>query len=179
MLAILMTAAAESGEAEKFTAIYERYHRILLRLACSILKEQQAAEDAVQNASLNILRNLDKIDEIDCSKTRVFLIVITRRECYKLYNIRREDHLIELGEDLAGPDTVWEEIEQNADGEALREAMLKLSELDRQLLIGKYAYGYRYRELASLFGLSEKNVSVRLLRAKQKIVLLLKGGEGL
>ena len=107
MLAILMTAAAESGEAEKFTAIYERYHRILLRLACSILKEQQAAEDAVQNAFLNILRNLDKIDEIDCSKTRVFLIVITRRECYKLYNIRREDHLIELGEDLAGPDTVW------------------------------------------------------------------------
>ena len=179
MLAILMTAAAESGEAEKFTAIYERYHRILLRLACSILKEQQAAEAAVQNAFLNILRNLDKIDEIDCSKTRVFLIVITRRECYKLYNIRREDHLIELGEDLAGPDTVWEEIEQNADGEALREAMLKLSELDRQLLIGKYAHGYRYRELASLFGLSEKNVSVRLLRAKQKIVLLLKGGEGL
>ena len=119
----------------------------------------------MQNAFLNILRNLDKIDEIDCSKTRVFLIVITRRECYKLYNIRREDHLIELGEDLAGPDTVWEEIEQNADGEALREAMLKLSELDRQL--------------ASLFGLSEKNVSVRLLRAKQKIVLLLKGGEGL
>ena len=62
MLAILMTAAAESGEAEKFTAIYERYHRILLRLACSILKEQQAAEDAVQNAFLNILRNLDKIE---------------------------------------------------------------------------------------------------------------------
>lgn len=47
MLAILMTSAAESGEAEKFTAIYKRYHRILLRLACSILKEQQAAEDAV------------------------------------------------------------------------------------------------------------------------------------
>lgn len=70
---------------------------------------------------------------------------------------------------MAGPDTVWEEIEQNADGEALREAMLKLSELDRQLLIGKYAYGYRYRELASLFGLSEKNVSFACCGPSRKL----------
>ena len=62
MLAILMTAAAESGEAEKFTAIYERYHRILLRLACSILKELLAAVDAVKNEFLNIIRNFYKID---------------------------------------------------------------------------------------------------------------------
>lgn len=53
--------------------------------------------------------------------------------------------------------------------------MQSLPEIDRQLLIGKYAYGYRYRELASLLGLSESNVSVRILRAKQKLVFAAQG----
>lgn len=178
MLALLATAA-ETGQAEKFTALYQRYYRALCGLAFSILREPQAAEDAVHNAFVNILKNLDKIEEIDCSKTRSFLIVITRRECFRLYNARKADPVLDWEE--AAPssdgDVVWEEIARTADAEALAAAMRSLSETDRQLLIGKYAYGYRYRELAELFGLTEKNVSVRILRAKQKLVSLLKGGE--
>lgn len=177
MLALL--AASETGQADKFTALYQRYYRALCGLAFSILKEPQAAEDAVHNAFVNILKHLDKIEEIDCSKTRSFLIVITRREAYRLYNARKADPILDW-EEVAPPpegDAVWEEIARAADSETLTAAMQSLPEIDRQLLIGKYAYGYRYRELASLLGLSESNVSVRILRAKQKLVSLLKGGE--
>lgn len=180
MLMMLLAVADDTGQAEKFTAIYERYHRALCGLAYSILKEQHAAEDAVQNAFLNILKNLDKIVEIDCSKTRAFLIVITRRECYKIYNARKSDNLIEWEYDPADTrDILWEDIERSVDREALRTALLGLAETDRQLLLGKYACGYSYKELSDLLGLSEKNVSVRIVRAKQRVIALLKeGGEG-
>lgn len=176
---MLMTMADGAGESEKFTKIYRRYHRALCGLAFSILKDQHAAEDAVHNAFLNILKNLDKIVEIDCSKTRAFLIVITKRECYRIYNERKEKDVIEWEDYLEDTgDVTWEEIERNASSDALKSALLKLSELDRQLLIGKYAHGYSYRELAEFLHLSEKNVSIRIMRAKQKMILSLKEGEG-
>ncbi|MEG1849972.1 MAG: sigma factor, partial [Oscillospiraceae bacterium] len=77
-------AQSKAAQTEKFNRLYERYSRGLLGLTLSILRDQAAAEDAVQNAFVCVFKNLDKIDEQNCSKTRAYLIVISRREAFKL-----------------------------------------------------------------------------------------------
>lgn len=178
MLFLPMLAAPPGGEADKFTRVYERYHRALYGVALSILKEQAAAEDAVQNAFLRVLKNLDKIEEEDCSKTRAFLIVIVRRECFKIYNQRRESGAVPF-EDYLASEEAGEGLCAREDWTVsdVGEAMRRLPEVDQALLVGKYAHGYSYRELAVLLDLSESNVSVRIVRAKRRVMELLEESE--
>ena len=54
-------------------------------------------------------------------------------------------------------------------GEELLEAVSTLEEPDRQILIRRYEYGQKPREIALALGLSVKQVNNRLYRAKRKL----------
>ncbi|MEG2173992.1 MAG: sigma-70 family RNA polymerase sigma factor [Oscillospiraceae bacterium] len=169
---------------DRFDLLYEQYHRAMYRLALSVLRQPQLAEDAVQNAFLRVFQNLDKIEAIDCSKTRAYLIVIVRRESFKLYNQGQRDmaNLVDVDdapilETLVAhsPEMLFDHLDEV---HRLRGILSTLSETDQYLLIGKYAYGYQYRDLALLLGMSEKNVSVRITRARQRLVAQFSTKEG-
>ena len=68
MLAILLAALESEADKQKFTDIYEQYHPQMEQTALRILKNQHDAEDAVQNAFMQIIRHFEKIDEIPCEK---------------------------------------------------------------------------------------------------------------
>ena len=62
MLAVFL-AAFESGEDKaEIYEIYEQYHVQMERTAMRILKEQRDAEDAVQNAFMQIIHSTEKTD---------------------------------------------------------------------------------------------------------------------
>ena len=63
MLAILLAALESEADKQKFTDIYEQYHPQMEQTALRILKNQHDAEDAVQNAFMQIIRHFEKIDE--------------------------------------------------------------------------------------------------------------------
>ena len=56
MLAILLSAIESDKDRQKFAEIYEKYHFRMERTAIKILKEQSDAEDAVQNAFMQIIK---------------------------------------------------------------------------------------------------------------------------
>lgn len=64
-----------SKEVEKMTAIYEKHKNIMYAVALRILKNQRDAEDAVHNAILPIMRNLDSIKDVD-SKDCVYYVTM-------------------------------------------------------------------------------------------------------
>lgn len=52
----------------KFEKIYERYKNLMFYTAMQILNHRQDAEDAVHQAFVSIIDNIDKISEPDCPK---------------------------------------------------------------------------------------------------------------
>ena len=54
-----------SKDTEKMAAIYERHKSIMYAVAMKILKNPHDAEDAVHNAILPIMRNIDAIKDVD------------------------------------------------------------------------------------------------------------------
>lgn len=50
----------------KFEKIYERYKNLMFYTAMQILNHTQDAEDAVHQAFIPIIDNIDKISEPDC-----------------------------------------------------------------------------------------------------------------
>ncbi|EEG29473.1 Sigma-70 region 2 [[Clostridium] methylpentosum DSM 5476] len=76
----------ESGEDQrKFARLYENYKYTMMYAASQILHDQFLAEDAIHQAFLKIINNLEKIDESNVPKTKAFLVIIARNTAKDIY----------------------------------------------------------------------------------------------
>ena len=64
MLPVFIMAIEDDSDRQFAAELYHSYHSIMHQKALSILKKEDLAEDAVQDAMLKIICHLDKIREI-------------------------------------------------------------------------------------------------------------------
>ena len=175
---LMMAIDLNLSDREKFEALYLTYRNMVYRYAYNILKANDLAEDAVQETFLRILKNLHKISDVNCSKTRNFLVTCVKRVAITIYNERSkaetkdlDDYSEILPADVQ--DGVWETVSQKLSQEQLVAVLRQLPEDYQALIVYKYAYGWSYKDISSLLNISEKNVSVKLHRAKSRLTKLI------
>lgn len=64
----------------KFTHLYETYHGLMFYAANQILHNSEDSEDAIHQAFLSIIENLDKIAKVNSPKTRAYVIIIAEHK---------------------------------------------------------------------------------------------------
>ena len=156
----------------KFERVYNKYRYLMLHVANKILQNHQDAEDAVHQAFIAVIENLEKIIEVDSPKTRSYLVIITERKAIDLmrYNNRRQT--LELNEDIAGVEIPFE-IDN-----PVATAIAKLPAHYREVLLLRFDNGFTTREIASILSISNSGVRKMIVRAKKALQELLeKEGE--
>lgn len=83
MLFLLFDTLEETMLAEK---IYNKYSKFMFKVAYTILKDNVLTEDAIQQAFIKIINNLNKIDENEKNKTKNFIGIITKNTAIDIYN---------------------------------------------------------------------------------------------
>lgn len=76
MLPVFIMAIEDDSDRQFAAELYHSYHSIMHQKALSILKKEDLAEDAVQDAMLKIICHLDKIREIPKREIPFYLIAI-------------------------------------------------------------------------------------------------------
>lgn len=76
MLSYFLAALESDADRQAFAAIYDQYHTKMENTAMKILKNQGDAEDAVQNAFMQVIRHFEKIYQIPCENLPFWLISI-------------------------------------------------------------------------------------------------------
>lgn len=157
-------------ERDKFTYIFNHYKKLMLHKAYGILKDYSLAEDAVSESFIRIYKNISKIDEPDSPKSAAFIIIIVKNVSLTMLH-REKSHTYEEYDD-AMEDGFRLEDKVLARMELVRayEMLERLSEELRSVFLLKYAYDLPHSEIGKLLGISENNVTVRLHRAKKKLV---------
>ncbi len=165
MLSFYLTLIDLPEEKDKFTQIYNEYKDLMLNLAYSILKEKSEAEDAVHEAFLRILKNLHKIDEISCPKTKGFVVVIVKNVSKTMLQKRKKHKTLEIIEDIVGinQNVVADEI----DAKYVAECIEKMPEIYKEVLYVKYRFDCSLNETAKILGISKSAVEKRFQRAKK------------
>ncbi|WP_343120639.1 RNA polymerase sigma factor, partial [Clostridioides difficile] len=64
-----------------------------------ILKDDHLSEDAVHNAFLRIIKNIDKIDEVDSPRTKAFIVIIVERIAIDFYRKRKREKVSDIEEE--------------------------------------------------------------------------------
>ena len=160
MLAFFLAVLENEADREKFTEIYEQYHGLIEKIAMRILKNQQDAEDAVQNTFVQIIRHFEKACEIDCKNLPFWIISIVKNE--SLMILRKKKRIIPL-EDW---DSITVEAESVTEYSELVHLFSKLPETYRAVLDMHFLLEYSGKEIAQKLGISESAVNTRISRGR-------------
>lgn len=158
-------------ERSKFESIYLLYRDTMYAVACRILDNPQDAEDAVHYAFLKVIENISKISEIDCPKTKGYIVTIVENRAIDIYRRKKAHPTVPYDEKTVATTVVYD------GSDALAGCILKLSPRQRNLLILKYHHGYELKEVAKMLGITYSNALTIEKRAKKKLKSLCEEAE--
>ena len=165
-----------SEEKVRFEELVHTYKNLMFYVANQILNNDHDAEDAVQQAFFAILKNFEKISEIKCPKTRLFVVTIVERKAIDLYRSKQKKVIVPFEEEFINVPAA-SAVESAADKTDLARAMAMLPARYRELLFLKFDSGYSEREIAVMCSMTEANVRKTIQRARKKLETILIGQE--
>ncbi|MDE7361745.1 MAG: sigma-70 family RNA polymerase sigma factor [Oscillospiraceae bacterium] len=157
----------------EFDRLYNNYKRLMFGIAYDILKNEQDAEDAVQDAFFKIADNLDRIADADSPQARNFAAVVTRNICFNMLRKRHIETDID-GTDVSSDMSAEDEFLSAQGVETLERALESLPEKYRDILYLTAYEELSLREAAKLLGITYENAKSRVKRARKKVSEFLK-----
>ena len=170
---IYLSLLDSEEEISKFELIYNTYKKQMYYTANNILKDSHLAEDAVHNAFLRIINNLEKIEDINSHKTKGLIVIIVKNVSIDIYrkNKKERDNTIFI-DDL---DYIngYDEINKNDIGD-LEIAISKLPENYKQVFLLKFSHELTDNEISEILDIKPDNVRKRISRGREKLKNILK-----
>jgi len=123
------------------------------------LRHEEDARDVVQTAFEKMWRNREEVDNTKC-KSYLFTVAY-----HQMIDHIRKVKRINLKEDFSDDNRVQHMPAQNL-RKTLEEALSRLSDIQRSLVMLKDYEGYSYEEIGKITGLNESQVKVYLHRAR-------------
>ena len=170
----------QRGQPRVFEALYDRYKEYIYRIAFSVLRNREEAEDAAQEIFLDLLKALPAYDVDGPARfeTWLYRVALNRarmRLRRKVLPSAEWDDLEEGLERLPMPDGERPErlymVRESA--RALWRAVDQLPETHRLPVLMRYRDGLAYEEIAALLGVRLGTVKSRLYNAHRKLQLVL------
>ncbi len=160
MLAYFLAALESDADKQAFTKLYEENHVRMEQAALRILKDQGEAEDAMQNAFLQIIRHFEEIYKIPCDKLPFWCVSIVKNEALTI--LRKKKRMVYM-DDLPNIDVEAASVTNYA---GLVRLFAKLPDTYRAVLEMKLLFGYSEKEIADHLGISPSAVGTRIFRGK-------------
>lgn len=126
------------------------------------LKHEEDARDVVQTSFEKMWRNRSEIDPVKC-KSYLFTVAY-----HQMIDHIRKVKRVQLKEDFSAETRVQNSPANNLK-KVLEEALGRLGETQRSLVLLKDYEGYSYDEIGQITGLSESQVKVYLHRARVQL----------
>lgn len=165
MLTFYLSLLDTEEEKSKFTQLYEQYGKLMIYVAREKLHDPYLTEDAVHNAFIKLTRYLNNIDEVNCHKTKRFVVLVT--ESVAIDMLRKDKHHPKDSYEELSPIIPYEE--DALDKVAARELMDMIAQLPekyRVVLELRAYHGLNEKQSADLLGISYAATRKRLERAR-------------
>ena len=172
MIPIILMAIESEADKNKIIRIYEEYRGLMLYIAMQVLKDHALAEDAVSESIEKLIRNLHKVGDISCYKTRSLIVVIVRNTAINIWRKAKRtagsgDIEIEQVVDKApiAPDKIVSIEGYNR----IVDIINSLPDTYRDVAVLSFLHEYSHSEIAEMLGISYDTVKMRISRAKKTI----------
>jgi RNA polymerase sigma-70 factor, ECF subfamily len=187
-----LARAAAAGDGGAFATLYERYERRAYNLAYRLTASEDDAADAVQDAFVNVLRRLPKLEDRELAFGS-YLFTATRNASYDLMQKRKRaepsdaipEAAVPIGAAAGGgfgldPGDPHEDPDRKllleSQQEEIRAANERLPERQREALALRELEELSYDEIAEIMEMNRNSVAQLISRARLKLRDELRGG---
>ena len=159
--------------------LYDRYSALAYGVAMRMLGDPARAEDAVQDAFVNVWTRASTFDAAR-GPLRAWLLTSVRNRCIDYLRgrgsrERREDELNADADYAQSPSDPWREVALSLERAAVRDAMSSLPPEQRQVVEMAYFGGYSHTEIADMTRVPLGTVKGRIRLALEKMSSYLRG----
>lgn len=186
MMFVTLTISAETGmgidekvddnnkNTDKFFELYERYEKRLYFYARKLTRDDGHAEDVIQSAFLNVLKNIDKIDCIESKRTKSYLYTIVNHISLnvikenKKYVYSCENETEQTNSPASGIQTN-DHIFENIIYEDLLHEIRQLPWEYSDILILSGVCEFTIKEISEILDMTEAAVRQRISRGRKKL----------
>lgn len=147
---------------KEYNECVKLYADNVYRFILKNIKQEEDAKDIVQSSFEKMWLNRVHVDNLKCKS---FLFTVAYNSM--IDHIRKNKRIVlrdDFGENVLGSST-----QQQNTKRLLQEALSRLSERDKSLVMLKDYEGYNYAEIGEITGLNESQVKVYLHRARLQL----------
>jgi len=164
----------------EFKRLYDSTFQILFRVAFRVTNNREAAEDLCQESFFRLYeRNMIFPNPEEAKYWLIRVVKNAALNYAKRKDRERKAYQKAFREDNRQEETGEGILVKKETSEEVQEALEKLPENLRMVLILKEYAEMNYKEIGRVLGISEGNVKVRVFRARERLAALLAGNIGL
>ncbi len=164
----LIDRITNQGKTDLYGVIYDRYANKVYRKCMSFVKNEEQAQDMVQEIFLKVFYQLTKFK--GNSRFSTWLYAITYNYCVEQYRKQSRYKTVELDpKKEAIPEEEEEKELLQTRSDHLKQALDKIPPEDRMILLMKYQDDISIKEIMEYLVISESAVKMRLSRARKRV----------
>lgn len=150
----------------------------MVGIAMKYTHNQQDAEDVVQETFLKIYRHVKDFKKVDCEEVIPLIVIYTKRTAIDFLR-KKKRQVPQVSSTYVDEDGEMKDYDYDDNGLTLDEIMIErettkilgnhidaLTEEQRHIILLKYWYDKKDKDIAKIMGISETAVSTRLSRIK-------------
>jgi len=173
MFFTMLSAIEDELERLKIADIYEKYRYKALHIAMCITHNQQMAEDAVEDAFVEVIKNKDKFLSLGYDDLLPSIVIIVKHRAINIINKNKRIYDISVDEmenELESREIpVEEQVISDAGYKHLIDKITSLRESYRTVLQMRYINDMPDKEIANALGITYENTKMLLSRARLKL----------
>lgn len=167
-----MVAAIAAGDAEAMNRVMGKYSRLLWPIASAVLKNagsEQDVEECVADAFIYLWQHPERFDPGRGTLKSLLCIVARTRAIDRFRQLSRKGTLPLEEAVLSASVGMQEELMSRETKKELIAAVNALGEPGREILVRRYYYEQKPREIALALGMTVKQVDNSLYRSKRAL----------
>ena len=143
----------------------------MVQVARYRLGDLHGSEDVVQDVILSVVRQSPQLDKLKSIRGWLYQAVVNRVADHLRTRYRQTRVMDELSdrEIEAEPEVGWNWLLAEEQRDSLAAAIQNLSQQDREIVLLKFTQNWSYRQLGERFGIADRAVEYRLVRAKLQL----------
>ena len=172
MLIFYLSLLDTEEDKSKMEELYHIYKGLMLKIAFDILKDYDLANDALHNAFIKIVNHLSKLDDVDCHKTKAYMVLVIEGVAKNMYNKRKRQKTLsfdKLEYEIQDDENFEEGISNELTVQYVLEKIELLPEIYKEILTLKYVNDLSDKAAAGILEISNSAVRKRLERARRRL----------
>lgn len=171
-----MVERCKLGDRAGYETLYRQYSKAMYNTSLRIVNNSADAEDVLQEAFLDAFRSLNDFHYHSTFGAWLKRIVINksinilRKRKMNLVELEQSNGLAQVLEEQPDEQEIQFKVEQ------VKKAIQKLADGYRTVLSLYLLEGYDQEEISEILGISHNTVRTQYIRAKQKLLLIIKQG---